>query len=377
MKGGMIMKKVLLLVGIFFIGMTSINAVTPINSTNKMYAKYYQTGEVVNVDLPAANIARLNPANALYEFDAIQGTGANEKFFAVASREYTKYWFDHDFYNVDNAPDITFSEVTWGTTWHSEAVLVYLTDAYVRNSYGQIVKYIPTVEEGYGYYAGIAWNKIGINGISNMQREIIAESYLTGVSRTYLNNQYQVNGNFGLTYFHLPEEVVYAKGIVLVDITKDIYNKAGSASTYNGNTDGYDLDGISVYRYIPLKSESATGLGERITPKGTWFMYNEFTLGQQNEFDIQAGNPKEGSNIIGFYEVIKEDDMYKVVYTMNKVIKNGYEYDVYVKDEHLAISNTLFKSTAPGKLANQKFNTLFNGYGDNFYVFTHFEVEFR
>ena len=371
------MKKILLFAIIFFVGMTSINAATPIGTTNKMYAKYYEAGEVVDIDLPAANIARLNPANALYEFDAIQGTGANEKFFAVASREYTKYWFGHDFYNVDNAPDITFSEVTWGTTWHAEAVLVYLTDAYVRNSYGQIVKYVPTIEEEYGYYAGIAWNKIGINGISNMQREIIAESYLTGVSRTYLNNQYQVNGNFGLTYFHLPEEVVYAKGIVLVDITKDIYNKAGSASTYNGNTDGYDLDGISVYRYIPLKSESSTGLGEKITPKGTWFMYNSFTLGGNNTFQIQAGNPKDGTNIIGYYEVIKEDGMYKVVYTMNKVIKNGYEYDVHIKNEHLAISNDLFTSTAPGKLANQKFNTPFTGYGDSFFIFAHFEVEFR
>ena len=375
------MKKFLLLsvfVIMFLIATPKTYAVTPINSTNKMYANSYTAGSTVPVSLPSENLARLNPANALGAFDAVQGiSGANEKFYAVASREYTKYWFDHDFYNVDNAPDITFSEVTWGTTWHAEAVLVYLTDAYVRNNQGQIVKYVPTIEEEYGYYAGIAWNKIGINGLSNMEREIIAESYLNLVPRTYLNNQYQVDGNFGLTYFHLPEEVVYAKGIVLVDITKDIYNKAGSASTYNGNTDGYDLDGISVYRYIPLKNESATGLGERITPKGTWFMYNEFTFGQNNVFQIQAGNPKDSSNIIGSYEVIKEGDMYKVVYTMNKIVRNGYEYEVHVNDSHLAVSNFLFKSTAPGKLENQEFGVPFNGYGNHFYVFAHFDVEFR
>jgi hypothetical protein len=362
----------------FLIGISKVNAAVPLDDTNIMYAKYYEAGAEVVVSLPAANVARLNPANALGMFDAIQGTGANEKFFAVASREYTNYWFNYRYWNIDGEADITFSEVTWGTTWHAEAVKVYLTDAYVRNSSGKIVPYTPKIGEGDGYYAGIAWNKIGINGLNATVRNNIAKSYLPGVTRDYMANHYHVDGNFGLTHFHLPDEVVYAKGIILVDITKDVYNLAGGGSTYNGNTDGYDLDGISVYRYIPLKGESATGYGTRIVERGTWFMYNQYDPQGTNVFNIQMGNPKEGENFVGTYKIDKDGLMYTATYDMDDTyIANGYEYDIYVKNSHLAISDNLFTSTAPGKLANEEFGIPFMGYNPNFYIFAHFEIEFR
>ncbi|MDF2531964.1 MAG: hypothetical protein K0Q65_1545 [Clostridia bacterium] len=113
--------------------------------------------ESVDLLLPDANKARLNSANALDIFDAVQsdGVAANQKFYAVASNEWTTYTFDGNFMNVDGAPDISFCEVTWGSVWHPEATLVYLSGAYVRDEDGKVVPYQGN-DDGYGYYAGMA-----------------------------------------------------------------------------------------------------------------------------------------------------------------------------------------------------------------------------
>ena len=82
---------------------------------------------------------RLNPANALGTFDALQ-TGGDGKMFSVASQTWTDYTFDDKYYNVDGPADIEFAEVTW-SRWHVEAAKVYLTDAYVRDGSGNVVPY--------------------------------------------------------------------------------------------------------------------------------------------------------------------------------------------------------------------------------------------
>lgn len=237
---------------------------------------------------------RLWPGNALGEFNAEQGVvDLNDKFFAVAAREWVNYTFDDVFCNVVGEPDIEFVEVTWGS-WHNEAVLVYLTDAFVWDE-GKIVPYEGD-DDGYGYYAGIAWNKIGILGLTDVEMNDRAQHYADAMDiiRSFEANEFEQVGDFGITKFHLPDEVVFASGITLVDITHDIYdtvddyigpyaypsgNLYGYPKTYEenfmgwsgdgydvfmdksgqitanrnddaGNTDGYDLDGIRVYRCV-------------------------------------------------------------------------------------------------------------------------------
>jgi hypothetical protein len=362
-------------------------AVEPVDKTAVMYAEHFTKGDSVGVLLPDANKARLNPANALGEFDAVQsdGVAANEKFYAVASNEWTSYTFDGNFMNVDGAPDVSFCEVTWGSVWHAEAVKVYLSGAYVRDEDGKVVAYEGN-DDGYGYYAGMAWNKVGINGLSAEKRNEVAEGYLPDeVKRSFEANTFSQDGNFGWAQFYLPDEVVYAEDITLIDVTADVYDKAGTSSTYTGNTDGYDLDAIRVYKYIPWRfNDSATGCSEDdgtgscILPKGTWFMYNEFA-GESQTFDIQAGNPKDGENIIGTYTVEKTgDNTYIVDYDIDETIKmNGYKYDIVITAEHLAVSDTAFTSANPGKLDNQDFGVEFEDTDGKFFVFAHFAVEYK
>ena len=111
------------------------------------------SGEAVNFDPLTSQPPRLNPANALGAFDAPR-TGGDNKMFAVASQTWTTFTFGDKFYNVDGPADIEFSELTW-SRWHVEAAKVYLTDAYVRNSSGEVVPYAGN-DDGYGYYAGLA-----------------------------------------------------------------------------------------------------------------------------------------------------------------------------------------------------------------------------
>ena len=373
------MKKAIALLITFFVlltlGLLSVDAATPINQSNAMFANNVVVGNRVDVQLPSANNARLNPNNALGPFDAIQGTGANEKFYAVGAHEYSIFTFPHKFWNVDGAADIEFSEVTWGN-WHAEAVLVYLTGAYIRKPNGSIVSY-GTADKGHGYYAGIAWNKIAIQHINVNARNNKTKSYLPGVNRAYEANQFSTVGNFAITKFHLPEEVVYATGIKLIDITKDVYNMGPYANTYNNNTDGYDLDAIKVYRYRPLNGDSATGVGNTIRNRGNWFMYNIFNNYETKTYQIQAGNPKN-ENIVGNYTITRTNpNTYKATYKMDYHYANDYKYDVHVAKSHLAISDNLFRTAAPGREQNQKFNVPFNDNDGFFYSFAHFEIEYR
>lgn len=388
-------------------------AVTPIGDVAMMYASGVTYGDAtpVNFDpLSAGHPLRLVPGNALGEFDALQsdGAAANAKFYGLAARSSTTYTFEGDYWNVDDVPDIRFAEVTWNNTWHAEAALVYLTDAMVRDTGGNLVSYGPA-DDGLGYYAGIVWNKVGIAGLSASAREALAESYLpVGVSRTFEGNTFSQLGNFGISEFNLPEEVVHANGITLVDITKDVYTMAGLSASYTGpasagtqllvtgldplaytsgpgegNTDGYDLDAIRVYKYDPWRTgDSATVAGTRILSKGSWFMFAQVDLslcGEQR-FDIQAGNPADGINVIGeFIVTCIGDGTYVVTYDVDKTVEmNGYVYDIVVMGPgELAIKDGTFATAKPGLEDNQDFGVPFTDADGMFKMFAHITVQYQ
>ena len=112
--------------------------------------------------------------------------------------------------------------------------------------------------------------------------------------------------------------------------------------------------------------DSAPGLGTPILPKGTWFMYNEYS-GGSSSYDIQAGNPKNEENIIGSYQVTHNaDGTYTVTY--------NFDGGVAVVDQHLAISDSMNFTAKPGKDDNQDFGVPFADAGGHFYIFAHFSV---
>lgn len=408
----------ILLLGLIALPIRALTPVTPLDPNLIMYANGFTVGEIksVNFDPYDANaqVSRINPTNALGRFDAVAPAGVSDYFFAIGARTWSHYTFAEDFYNVDGAPDIEFAEVTWGngTSWHTEAMKVYLTDAYIRDSEGKVVPY-GVMDDGIGYYAGIAWNRIGLEYVSDADRLSKTHSYFAG-TRDFEHNVFYRSGPYGTyTQFHLPEEVVYAKGIHLVDITHEVYTMA-YPSTYinvsgtgalvtlnsdawniinytkitaadvlavpgtNGNTDGYDLDAIRVYRYIPWRTgDTATGSGTRILPKGTWFMYNYYD-GSVGTFDLQAGNPKDGMNVIGTYTVTKDGDMYTINYDIDETIeKNGYIYHIILEDEHLGIRDGMTFKAIPGQDDNHDFGVPFEDVDGMFYIFAHFSVRYE
>jgi PKD repeat protein len=200
-----------------------------------MYATGFTVGDIVSVNFdpynPTSQIDRLNPSNALGPFDATAPSGVSDYFFATGARTWSHYTFADKFWNVLGLPDIEFAEVTWGTggSWHTEAMKVYLTGATVKDADGNLVEYGAT-DDGIGYYAGIAWNRIGLEYIDDATRLAVTESYFSG-TRNFANNVFYRSGPYGTyTQFHLPDEVVYAEGVYLVDITADVYNMAYPAT---------------------------------------------------------------------------------------------------------------------------------------------------
>lgn len=395
---------------------------TPIDLTNPdlfMYAIGFDTGDIVPVNFdgyaPTTHPARLNPANVLGPFNAVQDPpeglpdNPNELFFGLAARTWTNYWFEDVFCNMDGeeVPDIQFAEVTWGS-WHPEAALVYLTDAYIWNG-NNVVPY-GTTDDGIGYFAGIVWNKIGIQNINEARRLEIIQDYFDG-SRDFASNSFYQDGNFGISQFYLPEEVISANGITLVDITKDIYDEFNPSSYINvgainngalvnliepydtpitsanveavygtdGNTDGYDLDAIRVYKCACCLDDSVTGMGEKIIDKkgGTWFMYNYFD-GTQYCFDLQSGNPKNGEFFVGEFCI---EDLGGGYYVANYEFDEEIYYGPWIMwaevvDEHLGISDNMTFTAKPGKDDNANWGVPFYDEDGMFYIFAHFEVNY-
>ncbi|MCX6004914.1 MAG: hypothetical protein NT082_04505 [Chloroflexi bacterium] len=115
-------------------------------------------------------------------------------------------------------------------------------------------------------------------------------------------------------------------------------------------------------------SGSATGLGTPILPKGTWFMYNTYD-GGSGSYDIQLGNPKNGQDIIGSYQVMNNGDgTYTVTYNLDQGVK--------VDSAHLSVSNSPNFTAKPGQDANQSFGVPFSDANGQFYIFAHFSVEY-
>jgi len=146
----------------------------------------------------------------------------------------------------------------------------------------------------------------------------------------------------------------------------DIANITGPATV---NTDG------NLYKcQTCVQGDTATGMGLPIKPKGTWFMYNLYEYDYDGTYDIQAGNPKSGVNMIGYYWIEENGDG---SYTA------GYYIDptFVVVDEHLAISDTMNFTAAPGLDDNADFYVPLDEPGvikdGEFYVFAHFAVECR
>jgi hypothetical protein len=112
--------------------------------------------------------------------------------------------------------------------------------------------------------------------------------------------------------------------------------------------------------------DSATGLGTAILDKGTWFMYNTYTGGTAT-YDIQAGNPKNGTNIVGSYTV-----------TANP---NGTYYNfnsgITVTEQHLTISDSANFTAKPGEDTNANFGVPITAPKDgSFYIFAHFSIDY-
>jgi PKD repeat protein len=141
-------------------------------------------------------------------------------------------------------------------------------------------------------------------------------------------------------------------------------NIAKITSPAGVNTDG------DLYKCECFGGETATGVGHKIKSHGTWFMYN-FYSGVHEHYEIQAGNPKNGSNIIGEYEIISlGGNMYRAEYYINTAF--------VVVDEHLGIDNyitTMDFKAKPGQDDNQDFGVPFYDEDGEFYIFAHFAVE--
>jgi hypothetical protein len=129
------------------------------------------------------------------------------------------------------------------------------------------------------------------------------------------------------------------------------------------------LNPSMVGAYSTGGEDSATGLGTPIQSDGSpWFMYNEYS-GGSSTYDIQAGNPKNGENIIGSYQVTHNaDGTYTVTY--------NFDGGVAVVDQQLAISDSMNFTAKPGKDDNQDFGVPFVDADGQFYIFAHFSVAY-
>ena len=127
------------------------------------------------------------------------------------------------------------------------------------------------------------------------------------------------------------------------------------------------LNPSMVGAYSTHGEDSATGLGTPIQSDGSpWFMYNEYS-GDSSPYDIQAGNPKNGENIIGSYQVTHNaDGTYTVTYNFD----GGFA----VVDQHLAISDSMNFTAKPGQDDNQNFGEAFSDGDGSFFIFAHFSV---
>ena len=139
----------------------------------------------------------------------------------------------------------------------------------------------------------------------------------------------------------------------------------------------------TVYMYVGpphVEGDDVTGVGDRIHPEGNWFMYNYFdgvTVTQY--FDLQAGNPEHGENIIGTYWIeYHGDGWYGIYYTIDDTVEiDGWLYNVIVTEEHLSHSGAIDFTGDPAVDDNADFG-VYMGFieAGHFYVFAHLTIEY-
>jgi hypothetical protein len=287
------------------------------------------------------------------------------------------------------------------------------------------------------YYVGVVWNRIGVQYLTSNQRLTYAQSESPDAARALATSVVQTDGVQQLIGFNLPDNVQSAVGVQLVDVTSKVYdmptilgrslkatyvhfkdpaqvppdpyaigpNLLGDEFTVagdpalpdsisrapgkDGNTDGYDLDAIRVYKCAPeLGTRTATGMGTRILTKGTWFMYNSYTdsdlaaPGNNMPFNIQLNNPAVyPNNTIGTYTVVDlGDSKYKVTYDLDEAyttVIGGWEYGVEVVATQLGISESMTFTANPAKDDTHDFNAEFYDADGKFEVFAHFVIGFK
>ena len=168
---------------------------------------------------------------------------------------------------------------------------------------------------------------------------------------------------------------------------------AGCSKITNITAPGVVEKVVPVGECACVDGDTATGCGLRIKPKGTWFMYNQYPKPGDPKapyyYGLVAGNPNNGSNVIGYYEAKPSlvddqgnpvsDHWYVANYTFDETIVIGsYKCDIVVYDEHLAIQDDHNDFTAkPGRDDNADWGVPFYDEDGEFYIFAHFEVEYE
>ena len=169
------------------------------------------------------------------------------------------------------------------------------------------------------------------------------------------------------------------KKVFILIVSALIWGSLFTGCCYIANITGPDTFNTVGDLYICVicfKSDSATGWGDSIKPKGTWFMYNEYPAGGTwvppfivYRYDIHAGSTKRGLNKIGIFWV-----------SYLGSFKYSVSYELYptfeAVEEHLAIQNDWQDFTAaPGQDDNMDFDEEFFDEDGVFYIFAHFAVE--
>lgn len=221
---------------------------------------YVESGVTSEIQKDGIKEDRANIENALSN---------NNKFYSVASHTFSKFTFDQRLVNVEGKPDINFYEVTWGTSWHEEAVEVYLINPVLQTSDGDNVSYLDNDlieggedlnlteadKESFGtdglYFAGVAFNK-AVDTEEKAQKYTDYEanklSQISSIKKRTFGDKdiSKKDSDTLITGFNLPKNVKSAEGIVLVDITAKINSDRPDLAS----DDGFDLMYISAYKGV-------------------------------------------------------------------------------------------------------------------------------
>lgn len=192
-----------------------------------------------------------------------------------------------------------------------------------------------------------------------------------------------------------PEVTIHENGSVTFD-AKDAWSWF-----YRGNVAmAQDTYGVTVtntyvppvvepeYEWVQTGSDSATGYDPHHKVEGgkkSWFMYNEvevsnWEVGDSEEFDIQAGNYKNGTNFVGTYTVTKTEKGFVISYELN----DEY-YDDDTKELRIGGMNLWYNGNGAfvnspgnqkGKATAVDADEVFAFEGETLFVFAHFNVSY-